>query len=99
MARCKDFPCCGHEPGCCPDFDDSGRQLNMVCVCGAKLPLSSRYSICPSCMRDDDEDMDFDEDDGFRRGDFGRDDDCDDDDEDPRGLDADHEWDNIDRDY
>ncbi len=26
---CEDFPCCGHEPGCCPDFDESGRQLNM----------------------------------------------------------------------
>lgn len=50
MARCEDFPCCGHELGCCPDFDESGRQLNMVCVCGAKLPITSRYSICEGCM-------------------------------------------------
>jgi hypothetical protein len=50
MARCEDFPCCGHELGCCPDFDESGRQLNMVCVCGAKLPVTSRYSICEGCM-------------------------------------------------
>lgn len=50
MARCEDFPCCGHELGCCPDFDESGRQLNMVCTCGAKLPVTSRYSICEGCM-------------------------------------------------
>jgi len=59
---CEDYPCCGHEHGCCPDFDDSGRQLNMRCVCGAVLPLNSRYSCCESCLRDEDEDVDFDED-------------------------------------
>lgn len=51
MARCEDFPCCGHENGCCPDFDGSGRQLNMRCTCGATLPVNARYSICDSCMR------------------------------------------------
>ena len=68
MARCEDFPCCGHEPGCCPDFKN-GRQLNMRCVCGAEVPIESRYSICESCMRDPDdphnyydEDEDYDED-------------------------------------
>lgn len=50
MARCEDFPCCGHEAGCCPDYDEGGRQLNMKCVCGATLPLSSRFSVCNSCM-------------------------------------------------
>lgn len=50
MARCEDFPCCGHEPGCCPDYDESGRQLNMKCVCGATLPIGNRYSICDDCM-------------------------------------------------
>ena len=62
-ARCEDFPCCGHELGCCPDFDESGRQLNMVCTCGAKLPLTSRYSICEGCMergRDEDDPFLFD---------------------------------------
>jgi len=59
MARCEDFPCCGHEAGCCPDFDESGRQLNMVCVCGAKLPVNNRYSLCDTClMRGDPEDWD-----------------------------------------
>jgi hypothetical protein len=47
---CEDFPCCGHEQGCCPDFDESGRQLNMKCVCGTTLPITSRFSICGSCM-------------------------------------------------
>lgn len=51
MAMCEDFPCCGHEQGCCPDFDESGRQLNMKCVCGATLPVDNRSSLCESCLR------------------------------------------------
>lgn len=50
MARCEDFPCCGHEAGCCPDFDEAGRQLNMKCVCGATVPLTSHTSLCNSCL-------------------------------------------------
>lgn len=50
MARC-DFPCCGHEAGCCPNYDASGRQLDMVCVCGARLPVTARYSLCHHCMK------------------------------------------------
>lgn len=50
MARCEDFPCCGHESGCCPDYDESGKQINMKCVCGAVLPVNNRYSICDSCL-------------------------------------------------
>lgn len=64
MPRCEDFPCCGHELGCCPDRDpETGRQLNMICVCGAKLPITARYSICDGCMRspDDGFEYDFDE--------------------------------------
>lgn len=62
MARCEDFPCCGHESGCCPDYDGAGRQLNMICTCGARLPISSRYSICETCMRLDGDELFFDED-------------------------------------
>lgn len=51
MARCEDFPCCGHELGCCPDFDEAGKQLNMKCTCGATVPLHSRSSICSSCLK------------------------------------------------
>lgn len=58
MAHCEDFPCCGHEAGCCPDFDEAGNQLNMKCVCGATLPINSRYSICDSCMDDASDDYD-----------------------------------------
>ncbi len=64
MGRCEDFPCCGHELGCCPDFDESGRQLNMICTCGAKVPLTSRYSICEGCLergRMEDPDYGYDE--------------------------------------
>jgi hypothetical protein len=56
MARCEDFPCCGHEAGCCPDFDENGRQMNMVCTCGAKLPINNRYSICDTCLNRPDPD-------------------------------------------
>lgn len=58
MARCEDFPCCGHEAGCCPDFDESGRQLNMICVCGAVVPIDSSSSLCPSCLNSDPDDFD-----------------------------------------
>ena len=51
MARCEDFPCCGHENGCCPNYDAMGRQLDMVCICGARLPVTARYSICHHCMK------------------------------------------------
>jgi hypothetical protein len=63
MTRCEDFPCCGHELGCCPDFDKSGQQLNMKCTCGATVPLTSRYSICEGCMNrmNEEEGYDYDE--------------------------------------
>ena len=53
MARCEDFPCCGHEAGCCPNFNESGEQLDMVCTCGKRLPITNRYSICNQCLQDD----------------------------------------------
>lgn len=54
--RCEDFPCCGHEMGCCPDFDsETGAQLNMVCVCGAKVPVDSSYSLCSYCLTHDED--------------------------------------------
>ena len=47
---CEDFPCCNHENGCCPDFED-GVQLNMKCTCGTTVPLGSRSSICRQCLQ------------------------------------------------
>ncbi len=47
---CEDFPCCGHEPGCCPPVDENGNQTAMICICGAQVPLTSKYSLCKSCL-------------------------------------------------
>lgn len=58
---CEDFPCCGHESGCCPDFNEAGEQLNMICVCGARIPVTNRVSICDRCLIGDELD-DFDPD-------------------------------------
>lgn len=58
---CEDYPCCGHEAGCCPDrCSRTGRQMNMVCTCGKKLPLSNRSSICDRCLRLANEDSYYD---------------------------------------
>ena len=58
---CEDFPCCGHESGCCPSFDEDGRQLDMKCTCGASVPLDSRNSICDNCLDlSDESENDFD---------------------------------------
>jgi len=74
MARCEDFPCCGHENGCCPDYDESGKQLNMKCVCGATLPLHSKFSICLICRQDADGYPDYPDDGlGDRHNEDGRD--------------------------
>jgi len=54
--RCEDFPCCGHEAGCCPSYDEAGRQTDMVCTCGARLPINNRYSICDTCLSQEDYD-------------------------------------------
>ena len=53
---CEDYPCCGHEQGCCPSYDENGQQTNMICTCGAELPLNNRFSICDTCLRSDDDD-------------------------------------------
>lgn len=73
MARCEDFPCCGHESGCCPSYDEDGNQIDMKCTCGASVPLNSRSSLCSTCLRG-----------GSRYAD-SYEDDCDDDD-DYRGM-------------
>lgn len=52
MARCEDYPCCGHGPagdgGACPD--SKGR---FPCVeCGGPLPRNASSSICKRCLRE-----------------------------------------------
>lgn len=71
MAHCEDFPCCGHELGCCPDYDENGKQLNMICVCGAKLPVNNRFSICNGCMSSGDNDSGNEENYWEERGAYG----------------------------
>ena len=68
MSYCEDYPCCGHEQGCCPSFNESGQQLNRVCTCGAELPVNNRVSMCDNCLQSDDDcrwgdDDDYDEED------------------------------------
>jgi hypothetical protein len=47
MARCEDYPCCGHEAGDCPDS-----QGRFTCVeCGKRLSRKATSSICPKCLR------------------------------------------------
>jgi len=61
MPRCEDYPCCGHELGCCPETDpDTGEVLSMTCTCGAKVPLGSRFSICEGCLNSPDPDDPYD---------------------------------------
>ena len=47
---CEDFPCCGHGQNCCPDYDESGKQLNMKCTCGATVHIDNTSSICDDCL-------------------------------------------------
>jgi hypothetical protein len=54
VARCEDYPCCGHGPppwgdgGGCPDED--GR---FDCVlCGRKLPKGASSSVCDRCKQE-----------------------------------------------
>lgn len=49
--KCEDFPCCGHEQGCCPDYDESGKQVNMKCTCRAIVSINSESSLCDACLR------------------------------------------------
>lgn len=52
MARCEDFPCCGHtndDP--CPDHDAKGREVWRCCECGKRLPRNAASSICAKCTR------------------------------------------------
>lgn len=52
MARCEDFPCCGHTAGDpCPDRDSAGRIVPRCVFCNKKLPRAARSSICSKCQR------------------------------------------------
>lgn len=43
--RCEDYPCCGHEPGGCPNEDGSFS----CCRCGIRMPKGNRSAMCNRC--------------------------------------------------
>lgn len=49
--RCEDYPCCGHEPGDCPDRDKHGNETYRCAGCHGKLPPHSQSSLCPKCLQ------------------------------------------------
>jgi len=51
MARCEDFPCCGHAAGDCPEIDSKGREVWRCVECGKRLPRTATSSICAKCQR------------------------------------------------
>ena len=51
MARCEDYPCCGHESGDCPTVDAKGNERWTCVECGKRLPLKAPSSICSGCQR------------------------------------------------
>lgn len=51
MARCEDYPCCGHASGDCPDHDSKGREVWRCVECGRKLARNASSSICVRCVR------------------------------------------------
>lgn len=52
MARCEDYPCCGHTDGDpCPERDKNGRIVPRCCYCDKKLTRNARSSICASCQK------------------------------------------------
>lgn len=52
MAKCEDYPCCGHTAGDpCPDVDKHGRIVPRCCECNKKLARNARSSICVKCIR------------------------------------------------
>ena len=51
MARCEDYPCCGHEPGSCPIVDQNGVARYSCATCGVLMPPKNRSAICEPCHR------------------------------------------------
>jgi len=91
---CEDWPCCGHEYGCCPDYDLDGGQLDMKCICGASVPFGSPSSLCTHCLNAPDSE-DFEYSDGYEdRGDEDYDDGYD-----PEDISYDGYGDHCDGDY
>ncbi len=53
MARCEDYPCCGHagDPGGCPDFEN--KRTCKTPGCGMQFyPDNYCYDFCSRCNAD-----------------------------------------------
>jgi len=51
MARCEDYPCCGHDEGDCPEIIN-GKERWRCIDCGKMLPIGAESSICNKCSRE-----------------------------------------------
>lgn len=51
MARCEDWPCCGHEAGDCPRIDADGNEIWKCASCSKELPKHYHSSLCDRCLR------------------------------------------------
>jgi hypothetical protein len=52
MARCEDYPCCGHTDGDpCPQRDSKGNIVARCCDCGRRLVRGATSSLCRGCMK------------------------------------------------
>ena len=51
MARCEDYPCCGHQAGDCPRIDSKGHERWTCVECSKELPRKAVSSICGKCLR------------------------------------------------
>ena len=49
MARCEDYPCCGHEAEGCPDYRKDGSEIWRCVCCGKRLRRDAGSSICHRC--------------------------------------------------
>ncbi len=55
MPRCEDYPCCGHAPNDCPEFDSSSGFMPYRCIeCGDPIPVAeasrNHASFCKKCL-------------------------------------------------
>lgn len=57
MARCEDYPCCGHGPpphgdgGGCPEVDSHGRERFRCVRCHTLMEPKAPSAICNGCRQ------------------------------------------------
>lgn len=48
---CEDFPCCGHEPGGCPTYNENGEEFFPCACCGSIMPPRATSAVCAPCHK------------------------------------------------